>query len=1165
MTASLSCVLAGENALLAECASRWLEKGHRIIALIAPDPELRAWARRRNIPALARFDELEPALDGAPFDYLFSISNLRLVPQRLLTLPRRLAVNFHDALLPRHAGLHATSWALLASPVEKSPVEHGVTWHVMTEAADEGDILLQRGFTVDADETAYSLNIKCFQAGADSFAELTDLLAAGGERRVPQNLGLRTYHGRHDVLPDGGLLRWSRDGAALHALVRATCFGPHPNRLGTAKAVGPGEILTVAESRLSRSRSGLRPGTVVSVDGDGITVATGGGDLTLGGFALPDAEPVTPLQLAARWGLERGRLLPEPDDEAVGELVAQLTATRADEAYWVRRLAGLRPMDLCHRGAVTAPAAVGRLDLTTAAPPGLASIRPGDRAGALLAAVLLYLARTAGEDEADIGFRAAQHAADARLFAAAVPLRLPVPEPGLGFADYCVAVADAVAAADKRVGFLRDVRSRYPVLRKVPGPHGLPIVVRIGAADTEQVGGGTAEILVSPTGDRCVWRLSADRIAADAAEALRADFGAFLRALADAPHDVAAVPLLSGSRRQLVLDRWNATGADYPRDRCVPDLIARQARRRPEAVAVVSDGGTLTYRGLQERSDRLAVALADRGVEPGDLVGVHLRRSADLVVGLLGVMKAGAAYVPLDPVYPPDRIRAMLADAGARLVVTNGGPTSPWKGVLPELCLDRLPQGVVVPSPYAARPDGLAYVIYTSGSTGRPKGVRVGHRALVNFLCSMAGSPGCTADDRLLAVTTVCFDIAGLELFLPLISGGSTELVPERTATDGFALRKRIRVSRPTLMQATPATWRMLIAAGWDGEPGLRALCGGEALPPDLAAGLLTRCAQLWNLYGPTETTIWSSAVRLGPGDRITLGRPIANTRCYVRDAQGRPLPPYVPGELYIGGDGVADGYHARPELTAEKFTSDELAGTGRLYRTGDLVRYLADGRLEYLNRIDDQVKLHGYRIELGEIEAALTGHGGVARAVVVVREDVPGDRRLVAYLVPSASGLPGAATLRGHLARLLPGYMVPALFVPLVEIPVTRNGKVDRKALPVPPVDAGTGQAGPRPQDGAQAAVAAIWRRVLRRDDIGADDNFFDAGGSSLLIVEVISNLNSEFGVDLASVDMFRNPTVRSMATHLSALAGVGPMVSATAYGRRLDRSLIHRRRNRP
>ncbi|WP_170066637.1 non-ribosomal peptide synthetase, partial [Streptomyces sparsogenes] len=697
--------------------------------------------------------------------------------------------------------------------------------------------------------------------------------------------------------------------------------------------------------------------------------------------------------------------------------------------HWAERTARLNPPNP-PQADPTGPAPVVRMDTRHTADPEL-----------LLAAVLAFVSR--GTEEADTGvalrWRHLAACPPHPAVATHVPFPLPYIDDGRPFAR----IHDEVRSLlhdDETMGVpARDPRTeRWPVrveLHTGPAPGG-------AALPGEATGGATARLVrIAEDGSWVDW--------ADPDPAAAARFAAFLDAVAADPgRPVTEVAEPTPDERTRVLEEWNDTAADYPSHLCVHQLFADQARRRPDAVAVACGDRMLTYRELDERSDRLASELAARGARPGELVGVALSRSPELLVGLLAVLKAGAAYVPLDPVYPPERIAAMADDARLRLVVTESALRPALSGVHADLLLldeDReRPASRCVP----AGPDDLAYVIYTSGSTGRPKGVRIGHRALTNFLCAMARRLGCAEHDRLLAVTTVCFDIAGLELYLPLITGARVEIAPAETAADGFALGALLERTRPTMMQATPATWRMLLTAGWTGHPGLKALCGGEALPSDLADELLARAGELWNLYGPTETTIWSTACRVERGDRVTIGRPLANTRCYVLDRFGEPVPPGKPGELYIGGDGVADGYLGRPELTAERFVKDPFGPGGtRMYRTGDLVRQLADGRLEYLNRVDSQVKLHGYRIELGEIEHHLRARQGIREAVAVVREDSPGDRRLVAYVVADPGTAPDTAALRDALRGVLPGYMVPAAVVVLDEVPLTHNGKVDGPA----------------------------------------------------------------------------------------------------------------------
>lgn len=471
------------------------------------------------------------------------------------------------------------------------------------------------------------------------------------------------------------------------------------------------------------------------------------------------------------------------------------------------------------------------------------------------------------------------------------------------------------------------------------------------------------------------------------------------------------LPMMGDSESHKLLVEWNATEMPYQADSQLQTLFELQAGLKPNAVAAVCEDATISYNDLNSAANRLAAYLSSQGIGTGKLVGIYVERSIDMLIALLGVLKSGAAYVPLDPLFPPERIRFMMNDAELSALITQSGLKADLGSLPPlALCLDESTELLASLPDNDQEPVGdsssLAYVIYTSGSTGQPKGVQVKHQGVVNFLSSMARKPGLTEQDTLLAVTTLSFDIAVLELFLPLITGARVVIAPRDVAGDGQRLAGLIASSGATVMQATPATWQMLLAANWRGTPGLKVLCGGEALPRELAERLLSTGAELWNMYGPTETTIWSSVCRVEANTPITVGRPIGNTQIYIVDDSLRPVPMGVPGELCIAGDGVAKGYLGRPDLTAEKFVENPFRPGTRLYRTGDLARYRGNGEIECLGRNDTQVKIRGYRMELGEIETVLARHQAVKQAVVVAREDQAGDKRLVGYVIADPASL---------------------------------------------------------------------------------------------------------------------------------------------------------------
>jgi len=619
---------------------------------------------------------------------------------------------------------------------------------------------------------------------------------------------------------------------------------------------------------------------------------------------------------------------------------------------------------------------------------------------------------------------------------------------------------------------------------------------------------------------------------------------------------IAEIDAVSPEERHRLLYEFNDTHAEYDRSLRVQDLFLKQVASGPDRVAVRGPLETLTYGALNDRANAVAAALASMGIGRGSVVGISLDRSVNMVAALLAVLKCGAAYVPIDPAFPPDRALYMAEDSDAVAVLTSAASAGLFEAArarridLDELLLSAEAHGDVDDG---GTSEGLAYVLYTSGSTGRPKGVEISHGSLVNFLLSMARRPGIGADDVLLSVTTLSFDISGLEIYLPLASGAQVVLLTSETTVDGRELLRAMMEHRPTLMQATPATWRMLIAAGWKPMPALTALCGGEALPADLADEIRQR-ATLWNMYGPTETTIWSTCAHLPAGTPITIGRPIDNTTVYIVDAGMRPVPIGATGELLLGGDGLARGYRGRPELTAERFLPVAAAGGARLYRTGDLARYWSDGRIECLGRSDSQVKIRGFRVELGEVEAAMNALSGVTESVVVARGDVSGTSMLVAYYIPAtpgASGIP-QETLREGLGRTLPGYMIPSVFVALAEFPLTPNRKVDRRRLPAPAPPAATGADDPGPEiSGDERRMIGIWEGVLGVRGIRLADRFLEVGGHSLLAVELLIAIEDTFGISLPIVAIMENPTAGELAAALATrgkpVAGGGAPATAT------------------
>jgi len=688
--------------------------------------------------------------------------------------------------------------------------------------------------------------------------------------------------------------------------------------------------------------------------------------------------------------------------------------------------------------------------------------------------------------------------------------------------------------------------------------------------------GGTAKfdltLEATPDGSELDLALhhSADLFEPGTAERMLRQLVRLLRGVADSPDGpVAGYDLLGADDRRLVEHAW-AYGPvrDVPAGP-LPALVRAQAARTPDAVAVESDDERVSYAELTARVDRLARLLRDSGVRPGDFVGVCVERSVSLVAALLAVLTAEAAYVPIDPGYPAERISHMLSDAGVQLVLSSSLaagclPSGDWK----QIHLDRVedipggPGGEVV-SGTADRP---AYVIYTSGSTGLPKGVQIGQQSLVNVLLAMAAELRAGPGDALAAVASVSFDIAALELFMPLLVGGRVVVVPESSVADGPQLADRLARSGVTIMQATPATWRLLLMAGWQPSPGLRIVCTGEALDAELAGRLRAGGAPLWNLYGPTEATLYATAGRIDDPQRIGLGDPVPNSVRYVLDDALRPVPIGTVGELYLGGVTLGYGYLGQAAQTAARFLPDPFAGTpgARMYRTSDLCRYRSDGTLDYLGRADQQIKVRGFRIEPGEIEAVLARHPDATQVAVIARTADAADVRLVAYAVVRPETGRGPDTdvrivqeLRELARRELPTQLVPSLYVLLDRLPLTPSGKLDRAALrrDFPADLAPQAVDDTPPRTDVEREVAAIFAEVLGVERVGVHASFFDLGGHSLLAAKFANRLAERTGVSLQLRELFHRPTVAAVAEVVMAgKAGNGSDREAAALKALLD-----------
>ncbi len=1519
----LSFLVIGEQSLLIQCCERILARGHAIRAVVATSARIVGWCTQARVHHLTSMASLEEARELEPFDVLLSVTNLKMVPNWLLARPTRLAVNFHDGPLPRYAGLNAPVWALA-----NGDTDYGITWHQMSGDADTGAILVQRPVTIGPDDTAFSLNAQCYEAGLAGFHELLAGLETGTVQPRPQDLSARSYFGARARPAAGATLDWHQPATVLQRLVRALDFGPYPNPLLLPKIDLGDRLLLARRATVVPASDAVVPGAVQAIDATTLTIRCGTDALRIDELSTLDGDSLRPMPELSAQGLAIGRQLPALEPDAVATISVTTERLCRDEARWRADLRAATPPEVPFAGAHAAGKPVWRT---------LEWNPDGNRAAIVATTIALSLARASGRDSVSLAYRTRAAADLPSVVDHYVTTLVPITVSMTETESVTVATARVAAVideAERRVGYLADLCARDPELRGVASSAALPVrLVRVPTLErttAQAFAEGAALTLVIPDVGDCVG------IVADGRRFDDAGLDRFLslvervrRQVVDgAATSVGALELLSdGDQRQL--QQWQSpirvAGTAATRA-TVHRQFEAQAARTPQLRACVHGDQSLTYKELNERANVLARHLQSRGVGLGDRVGVMLGRTSNLLVALLAILKAGAAYVPLDPGYPANRLSFMIDDAELRTLITERALASRVRSgdhvLLDEVELAGGPTAAAnVDVPVAA--SDLAYLIYTSGSTGQPKGVMVEHGNVANFFLGMDHCLG-TEPGVWLAVTSISFDISVLELFWTLTRGFTVVLhaesrpgtttagpvprlrpiefgffywnvadsrrdhepdkyllliegakfadahgfnavwTPERhfesfgglfpnpsvvsaalamvtsrvalragscvvplhspiriaeewavvdnlsngrvgvsiaagwappdfaIRPEGFANAKQVmfesaelvkrlwrgetvpfagptgevavrtlprplqkelplwvttagnietfrqagtvganllthllgqtvvevadkvaayrtawrdaghkghgivtlmlhtlvgpdavevervvkqpmkdylksatflvkaaawqfptfkklsegqgktlddffstiseedldallefafqryfttsglfgtvdtclamvdrvkaadvdeiaclidfgiptpvvldhlphlntlreRAQRPapapsddaalpalltahavTHFQCTPSMAAMLVSDP-DARPGLERLqhmlVGGETFPVPLARELthLLR-GRLTNMYGPTETTVWSSVGDVGHRLQdavfsVSIGRPLPNQAVYVLDGQQRPLPPGLSGELVIGGDGVTRGYWRQSELTKDRFLADPFSDRpgSRMYRTGDLSRFLPDGRLECLGRLDQQVKIRGYRVELGEIEARLREHDGVAEAAVTLREDVAGDQRLVAYVHAATGNAVDAEVLKGWLREQVPEFMVPSVFVPVTALPLTPNGKVDRKALPAPALQKRSASGYRAPAGEMEALISDIWQRALGIESCGTRDNFFDIGGHSLLVVQILQELREKVRRPIQMTDLFKYTTIEALAKFLS------------------------------
>ncbi|MGL5836637.1 MAG: amino acid adenylation domain-containing protein, partial [Waterburya sp.] len=1065
---------------------------------------------------------------------------------------------------------------------------HGITWHEMSQGIDTGKILKQVKIELDSSETALTLNTKCYQAAITSFQELIIELKTQKIAAKSQDLQQRSYFPRHQKPSRFGIIDFNCDATVIDNLVRGLNFGNYPNPLGTAKLVLNStsdlncalDYVIVTQVKILATESSQLPGTIVGIEQEQLIMATASQDIACTTIVNQQNQPQAIAQLVADYQLVVGQKLPEIDPKSIGELVQRGREVAPGEIYWLQQLSQGRSLSLpfeqnCHSNICQSNNAQHHQQ-----PVKLVKLAFSSRVTDLLreslaapvAAWAIYLARLSGNSQFTLGFD--RLTADF-WFARYVPCNLKI-SLEQDFAEVIKTVQERLALNQKHQTYGTDVVVRYPQLEA--NTTDFSVVVTQFNSKTQAAlvpdnfSSSHLALMIDQQEAEYWWSYNPEVFSAEVISIMVEQWNTLLEGIVShrtAP--VSQLPLISPAERQKILAEWNDTASNYPQDRCLHQLFEVKAAANPQALALVCQGESLTYGQLEQQAHQLACYLQSLGVQQETLVGVCLERSLAMIVSLFAILKAGGAYLPLDPNYPPARLNYLLEDAGAGIVITQ----SKLRDCLPTtsaqlVCLDQDWQRVLVSNNNLLRQGNshnLAYVIYTSGSTGHPKGVEIEHHSVVNTLCDLEQRFKVTAQDRILAVSSLSFDLSVYDIFGILGSGGTVIMPQPEHCPNPEHWLELMSQEQVTIWNSAPALMELLIdylVTNHQPLPlSLRlVLLSGDRISPNLVMQLQTLNPQLQiiSLGGATEASIWSIYYPIdhliSSAKTIPYGRPLNNQSFYILDAELQLMPVGVTGELYIGGVGVARGYLHRQKLTATKFIPnpflqqtdlDQCFRGKRLYKTGDLGRYLADGNIEFLGRTDNQVKIRGVRIELGEIETTLLQHPGIKESIVAVsqtqaitfqvRSAIAANRNpqtsLVAYCILKSNVSITSVQLRTFLRSKLPAHAIPAAFVFLATFPLTPNGKIDRQALAASPVNQlKIAKDFLPPQDRLEWQLSQIWSRVLNVQPIGRDDNFFELGGNSLQALRLFEQIQSTYGKNLPLATLFQAPTITQLAS---------------------------------
>ncbi|WP_298628237.1 amino acid adenylation domain-containing protein [uncultured Legionella sp.] len=1160
---NFSCYLIGDDHLLIQCAEILLKKECRILGIISALDAAQKMAESHNIKHYTCLHEATESLLATDFDYLFSIINSTIIPKTLIERARHLAINFHNAPLPRYAGVHALSWAIL-----NNESEHGVTWHVMNEQIDGGDILKQIHFAIDAQETALSLSLKCYAHSLSLFNELIDELKYASITPIPQNISQSSYYSFRQKPPGNGWLSWEQPACDIMRIVHALDLGHyHHNRLATPKIQIGNTMYLVARMHLLDRISEERPGTVVALHPHAWHICTKTQLISLEQVMLLDGTPCTLSNVAAQHQLKKGAHFSSPTPHQHNQFHYFSEQYAPAELYWVQELRTFQPAHLpfqpqnneqcTHDTLIPISQLAVNNTLISQWPKLPENVEAAD---VLIATLFIYLYRLGNKEQCSIWLRE-PHTCElpdelTEFFAPFVPCSLPI-DNSYTYEQTIQQIHLMRTSYKKRGPFLRDVYYRYPELAQAEHQYSLALYVGTDEQCASTQSSSSASVLITIASDTntITWRIK---------ESLMSPEAPLTSVIKNATqhlnylmhnlkmtlyHPIDTLSLMDESERHRMLNMGIPKPFAYPRDKTIVQVFEAQAQATPNHTAVVYGKKSLTYESLNHQANQLARCLQSHGVMPHTYAAICTTQELHLIIGLLAILKAGAAYIPIDASYPKQHIYSILHDSKPNLLLASHHLSQRIEDdcteldipivLFDELALFMEKQSSINLDHVNILPSSIAHIIYTSGTTGKPKGVMIPHQG-VTRLVKNTNYIELKEHDKVAQAASISFDAATFEIWGALLNGAELVAVPHAVLLDPCKFAPFLERKRITVLWLTSALFNQLAAQNVAMFRHLTyLLVGGDVLNKERIMSVI-QCEQgapeyVLNGYGPTESTTFTTTYPITKQDSshetIPIGTPIANTFVYVLDEQLQPTPVGAIGELYIGGDGLAHGYLNRPELTSQKFIQNpfQTSTVSILYKTGDNVRWLPNGAIDYLGRQDNQIKIRGFRVELEAIQAHLIHHHAISQCAVIAQECTNRTKILVAFIVCTEEV--NDEEIRTFLKNELPVYMIPNFFVRLDKLPLTPNGKVNYKKLPAPDITkTSLGNTYCAPVTPIEHTLVDLWSSLLGIARIGVEDNFFDLGGHSLLLTQLLLKAKELYHTDFSLPEFLENPTIRHL-----------------------------------